>query len=225
MQRRDFLSLPLIAASASVLPGRAQAHSMPASVSKGAAPRGPASRVLTRVVTASGAFTIMVDKAVAPITVANYLAYVDRQWLDNGQVYRVVTARNQPAGTEHRIQVVQWGMNLPDDRKPPLPAIQHETTQMTGLRHVDGTVSMARGAPGTAATEFFICLGDQPELDFGGHRNPDGQGFAAFGQVVQGMSVVRAIYKLALAPGQTGKDQLLRRPIPVRSVRRIAPAK
>ncbi|MFX6040711.1 peptidylprolyl isomerase, partial [Acinetobacter baumannii] len=81
------------------------------------------------------------------------------------------------------------------DEAPPLrPAIAHETTKQTGLRHRDGTVSMARGAPGTATAEFFICLGDQPELDFGGRRNPDGQGFAAFGQVVQGMGVVRALH-------------------------------
>ena len=71
--------------------------------------------------------------------------------------------------------------------------IRHETTRETGLRHLDGVISMARMGPGTANTEIFICIGDQPELDFGGKRNPDGQGFGAFGRVVEGMEVVRRI--------------------------------
>lgn len=67
---------------------------------------------------------------------------------------------------------------------------------MSGLRHVDGAISMARGAPGSASSEFFICIGDQPELDAGGRRNPDGQGFAAFGRVVSGMDVARRIQRM-----------------------------
>ncbi|MCY4752819.1 peptidylprolyl isomerase [Pelomonas aquatica] len=82
------------------------------------------------------------------------------------------------------------------------------------MRHRDGTVSMARGAPGTAAAEFFVCIGDQPELDYGGHRNPDGQGFAAFGRVVQGMEVVRALHARA------GAKQWLRTPIAIGPVQR-----
>jgi peptidyl-prolyl cis-trans isomerase A (cyclophilin A) len=99
---------------------------------------------------------------------------------------------------------------------PPLPPIAHETTQQTGLRHLDGTVSMARAQPGTATAEFFVCIGAQPALDFGGGRNPDGQGFAAFGRVVEGMDVVRALH----ARGEA--DQYLARPIAIRSVRRLA---
>ena len=76
-----------------------------------------------------------------------------------------------------------------------LPPIPHETTQQTGLRHADGTLSMARNEPGTASSEFFICVGDQPELDFGGKRNPDGAGFAAFGKVLAGLDVVRKIHQ------------------------------
>jgi peptidyl-prolyl cis-trans isomerase A (cyclophilin A) len=53
---------------------------------------------------------------------------------------------------------------------------------------------MARDGPDTATSEFFICVGDQKELDFGGRRNPDGQGFAAFGKVIDGMDVVRRIH-------------------------------
>ena len=107
-------------------------------------------------------------------------------------------------------------MNRPDDQAPPLPPIVHETTRQTGLRHLDGTVSMARAQPGSATAEYFVCIGDQPELDFGGGRNPDGLGFAAFGRVVEGMDVVRALH----ARGEA--DQYLAQPIRVRSVRRVA---
>jgi peptidyl-prolyl cis-trans isomerase A (cyclophilin A) len=171
--------------------------------------------VLTRVATPLGPFVIEVDPAVAPITVANYLAYVDQHLLERAWVYRLVTLDNQTPTTPHKIEVVQWGLNLPDDAPPLLPAIAHESTQQSGLRHRDGTVSMARGEPGTAAAEFFICIGDQPELDFGGRRHPDGLGFAAFGQVVQGMEVVRALHAKA------GVQQWLKDPIPIGPVRRI----
>ena len=202
MHRRQLLTLPALALVA--------AHQ-----ARAQAPAGP---VLTRVDTALGAFVIAVDPARAAVTVANYLAYVDQRWLDGGKVYRIVTSANQPADTPHKIQVVQWGMDLPDGKEPPLPGIEHETTQQSGLLHRNGTVSMARSALGTAASEYFICIGDQPELDFGGRRNPDGQGFAAFGQVVEGMAVVQAIYRKAQA------EQYLKTPIVVRTVRRLAVA-
>lgn len=176
--------------------------------------RANGTAVRTRVDTPLGPFVVEVDTAVAPLTVANYLAYVDRHLLDKAWVYRLVSLANQPQNA-HKIEVVQWGLNLPDDAKPLLPAIAHETTQQTGLRHRDGTISMARGAPGTATAEFFICIGDQPELDFGGRRNPDGQGFAAFGQVVQGMDVVRALHAKA------GAEQWLKAPIAIGPVRRV----
>jgi len=172
--------------------------------------------VLTEVRTGLGHFVIATDPRHAPLTVANYLAYVDGRHLDQGQVYRIVTQANQPPQTAHRIEVVQWGMNTPDDQPAPFPPIAHETTQQTGLRHLDGTVSMARNGPGTATAEFFICIGAQPELDFGGRRNPDGQGFAAFGQVVSGMNVVRAIHARGRADTQT-----IEPPITVLQVRRI----
>lgn len=198
MRRRQLLTLPLCCALAS----------RPVS----AATPGV---VLTRVETALGAFVIAVDPAVAPVTVANYLAYVDGRHLDGGSVYRVVTLANQPPGTKHRIEVVQWGMNLPDDRPAPLPPIPLETTRQTGLRHLDGMVSMARSTPGSATAEFFVCVGDQPELDFGGGRQPDGQGFAAFGRVVEGRAVVAALH----ARGEA--QQILSAPVPVRSVTRV----
>ena len=198
MQRRHLLALPALLA--------AQARSAGAD-----AP----TTVRTRVDTALGTFVVAVDPRVAPVTCANYLAYVDGHHLDGGSVYRIVTRANQTPETKHKIEVVQWGMNLPDDQPAPLPPIAHETTRQTGLRHLDGTVSMARNAPGTASTEFFICIGDQPELDFGGRRNPDGQGFAAFGRVVDGMAVVTALH----ARGQA--QQFLAEPVRVLSVRRL----
>lgn len=193
MQRRHLLSL-------ATLPLLAQAAPAP---------------VRTRVDTPLGPFVVEVDPAAAPITAANYLAYVDRHLLDAAWVYRLVTLANQAPDTAHKIEVVQWGLNLPDDAPPRLPAIAHETTRQTGLRHKDGTISMARGAPGTATAEFFICIGDQPALDFGGLRNPDGQGFAAFGQVVQGMDVVRALHARA------GAEQWLKAPIAIGPVQRV----
>jgi peptidyl-prolyl cis-trans isomerase A (cyclophilin A) len=197
MQRRHLLTWPPVAAL-SALPTLARAAT-----------------VLTRVDTALGHFVIAVDPMVAPVTVANYLAYVDARHLDGGSVYRLVTLANQPPETRHKIEVVQWGMNTPDDKPAPFAPIVHETTKQTGLRHRDGTVSMARNGPGTATAEYFICIGDQPELDFGGGRNPDGQGFAAFGQVVEGMAVVRALH----ARGEA--KQFLPQPIPVQRVRRV----
>ena len=200
MQRRQLLTLPALA----LVAGQSTRAQTPA---------GP---VRTRVDTPLGVFVIAVDPARAPVTVANYLAYVDQRWLDGGKVYRIVTPANQPPDTPHKIEVVQWGMDLPEGKAPPLPPIDHETTHQSGLLHHNGSVSMARSTPGTAASEYFICIGDQPELDFGGRRNPDGQGFAAFGQVVEGMAVVLAIYRKAQA------EQYLRTPIVVRSVRRLA---
>jgi peptidyl-prolyl cis-trans isomerase A (cyclophilin A) len=172
--------------------------------------------VRTRVVTELGAIVIEVHTDVAPLTVANYLAYVDRKLLDKASVYRLVTLANQPPDTPHKIEVVQWGLNLPDGQASPLAPIAHESTQLTGLRHLDGTVSMARAQPGTAASEFFFCVGAQPALDFGGGRNPDGQGFAAFGRVVSGIAVVRALHSKAQA------QQFLSQPIAIRSVRRTS---
>ena len=90
--------------------------------------------------------------------------------------------------------MVQGGRN-PEAAADPFAPIPLERTSETGILHTDGAISMARGGPDTATHSFFICIGDQPSLDFGGMRNPDGQGFAAFGRVVTGMDVVRAIHE------------------------------
>lgn len=132
-------------------------------------------------------------KKKAPITATNFLRYVKEERLKDAVFYRVVTMDNQP-NDKVKIQVVQGG--LFDENHPNLlPPIAHETTAQTGVRHKNGTLSMARWGPGTATCEFSICVGDQPELDFKGKRNPDGQGFAAFGRVSSGMDVVRKIHR------------------------------
>jgi len=127
----------------------------------------------------------------APVTSLNFLRYVDAGLFDNTCFYRVVRFDNQPKDSV-RIEVIQGGRY--DNEDNGFPPIIHETTEMTGIRHRNGTVSMARSTPGSATSEFFICVGDQPELDFGGKRNPDRQGFAAFGKVIKGMDVVRQIH-------------------------------
>jgi peptidyl-prolyl cis-trans isomerase A (cyclophilin A) len=171
-----------------------------------AAPENP--RILIR--TEMGDIVVEVDAARAPVTAANFLRYVDAGLYDGSTFHRTVTPANQPDNAV-RIEVIQGGQ-LPADKE--FPPIAHETTAVTGLKHVDGAISMARGKPGTAASSFFICINDQPELDFGGRRNPDGQGFAAFGRVVRGLDVVRAIQRLP------ARGQALTPPVKIISVRR-----
>ena len=157
----------------------------------------PPARV--RLETAMGTIDIEVDHR-APVTAANFLRYVERGDYDGGRFHRTVRDGNQPGKTV-LIEVVQAGRD-PASGRPELPPIALERTSVTGLRHVDGAVSMARDGPDSATSDFFICVGDQPELDFGGRRNPDGQGFAVFGRVVAGMDVVRLIHR-SPADGQS----------------------
>ena len=160
-----------------------------------------------------GKIVLEIDTIHAPVTASNFLSLVDRNVYQNACFYRVVRLDNQPQSPV-KIEVIQGG--LKDDEKiEAYPPITHETTQKTGLKHRDGTISMARNQPGTASTEFFICINDQPELDFGGQRNPDGQGFAAFGQVVEGMAVVRQIQQ------QADDGQSLSKPVEIYSIIRI----
>jgi peptidyl-prolyl cis-trans isomerase A (cyclophilin A) len=130
----------------------------------------------------------------APVTSNNFLRYVDEGRFEGAAFYRVVHLDNQPEN-DVKIEVIQGGLGF-EEQRGALPPIGHETTEATGILHRDGVVSMARDQPGTAGSELFICIGEQPELDFGGRRNPDGQGFAAFGRVVSGMEVVRRIQRL-----------------------------
>ena len=131
----------------------------------------------------------------APKTVGAFLSYVDSGFYKNGSFYRVLNENNQPSGSGSRQADPGWYLadgseeGRSDTRYPP-----RDDGQQTHILHTDGTISMARTTPGTAGTEFFICLGDQPGYDYGGADSPDGQGFAAFGKVVKGMEVVKAIY-------------------------------
>ena len=138
-----------------------------------------------------GDIVMELDAAHAPITTANFLKYVNAGMYNGGEFHRTVTLENQPQNNV-KIQVIQGG--IPADReKDAFAPIALERTSQTGLKHKDGTISMARDIPDSAISDFFICIGDQPELDFGGKRNPDGQGFAAFGKVIRGMDIVRKI--------------------------------
>lgn len=149
----------------------------------------------------------------APVTARNFLRYVDENRFHGAYFYRTVTLHNQP-DTDIKIEVIQGGIGFIESELR-LPAIEHETTRKSHIRHWDGAVSMARAEPGTADSEFFICIGDQPELDFGGKRNPDGQGFAAFGRVIVGMETVR---KIQIQPAVA---QMLTRSVHILQIRRV----
>jgi len=156
--------------------------------------------VRVRVQTELGDIVIEVDPVRAPLTTANFLKYVDGGHYDGGVFHRTVKMDNQPESTV-KIEVIQAGVN-PDRAKEGFAAIPLERTSVTGILHKDGVVSMARGAPDSATSGWFVCINDQPSLDFGGNRNPDGQGFAAFGRVITGMDVVR---KIQAAPSSTNR--------------------
>lgn len=146
-----------------------------------------------------GNIEVELDAKAAPITVSNFLRYAHERLYNDGLFFRTVTLANQP-NDKVKIQVLQAEAN-PDAKREFYPPIPLERTRDTGLRHLDMMLSMARDGPDTARDNFFICIGDQSELDFGGKRNPDGQGFAVFGKVVQGMDLVRRIHALP-ADGQ-----------------------
>lgn len=169
--------------------------------------------VRVKIETDKGDIEVELDPAKAPGTVANFLKYVDGKFYDGGRFHRTVTPDNQP-GNKVKIEVVQAGVN-PEKAKDEFKAIKLERTKDTGLTHKDGTISMARSGPDTATGDFFICIGDQPELDFGGKRNPDGQGFAAFGRVTKGLSVVK---KIQSSPA---KQQALDPPVTIKKIVRL----
>ena len=149
--------------------------------------------------TEKGSIEIQLDAHHAPLTTANFLKYVDGGFYDGGVVNRAVRPDNT-VRHDVEIQVIQFQSD-PRRRREEFPPVPLERTSTTGLRHVDGAVSMARNGPDTATASFSIVIGDQPEMDFGGKRNPDAQGFAVFGRVVDGWEVVKKIHE-----SPTGKD-------------------
>jgi peptidyl-prolyl cis-trans isomerase A (cyclophilin A) len=156
-----------------------------------------------------GSIEAVLDSARAPITVTNFLRYVDAKLFDDARFFRAVRMDNQPTDSV-KIEVIQ-AARARSAGAPDFSPIPLERTSITGIRHLDGTLSMARSGPDTGTSSFSIVISDQPQMDFGGHRNPDGQGFAAFGRVTSGMDVVRKI--------QSGPVDAQRLVTPVRIVR------
>jgi peptidyl-prolyl cis-trans isomerase A (cyclophilin A) len=152
----------------------------------------------------------------APKTAGAFLSYVDSGLFKNASFYRVLSEDNQPSGSGAS-KLIQGGIWQTNNAKAAaIPGIPHETTQQTHILHTDGVISLARTAPGTASTEFFICVGDQPGFDYGGANNPDGQGYAAFGKVAKGMDVVRTIYDYAAR--SAGYGQTMSPGIPITDI-------
>ncbi len=168
-----------------------------------------------------GEIEIAVDTTHAPVSAGSFLEFVDRGLYEGASFYRTVRPDNDNGSPI--ISVIQGGVQDPSISLPP---VAHETTEDTGILHTDGVVSLARSEPGTASgAAFFICIGDQPSLDFGGTRNPDRQGFAAFGRVLSGMDVVHAIHRedaSAASDSDYTKGQILTRPIRIRAARRVS---
>jgi len=157
-------------------------------VSLAAAQAAPVQVVLE---TGLGSIVAEIDVVKAPATAQNFLRYVDGKFYDGGMVNRAVRPDNT-VRHDVEIQVIQFQID-PARRREQFPPIAMERTSVTGLRHVNGALSMARSGPDTATASFSIVIGDQPEMDFGGKRNADGQGFAVFGRVVSGMDIVAKI--------------------------------
>jgi peptidyl-prolyl cis-trans isomerase A (cyclophilin A) len=154
----------------------------------------------------------------APISVANFLRYADDGYFNNTSFYRAVRYENDNGSP--KIEVIQGGIG---DGERAYPMIRHESTNISGLKHLDGTLSMSRGAVDTATSDFFICIGDQSGLDYGASRNSDGLGFAAFGRVTSGMDIVRKIHQMPSdkpTDNSYVKGQLINNPIIIKTIQR-----
>jgi peptidyl-prolyl cis-trans isomerase A (cyclophilin A) len=212
-----FALLPL----AALLAGAALAQTTPPAPPPAASPPStapapqPAATVQVTLTTSEGPIVLVLEKDKAPITTANFLHYVDTKRFDGTTFYRAVKV--QPG-----FGLVQGGIN--QDPKKAFPPIKHEPTTQTGLTHADGTISMARRAPGTAQGDFFIMVGASNGMDANPGASGDNQGYAAFGHVVQGMDLVRKLLeaptdpKKGAAAGMTG--QILAAPIKILTARR-----
>ncbi|QTH20748.1 peptidylprolyl isomerase [Rhizorhabdus wittichii] len=209
----------------SALPALAQETAPPAAAPAPAAPpAAPAPKPATvqvSILTSEGPILLELEKERAPITTSNFLRYADTKRFDNTTFYRAVAVPNAP-----ELGLVQGGIKF--DPKKVLPGIAHEPTTKTGLKHVDGTISMGRNAPGTAAGDFFIVVGDMTYMDANPSAPGDNLGYAAFGHVVEGMDVVKKILAAPRSPtlGEgVMKGQMLAAPIKIISVRRVAAPK
>ena len=180
--------------------------------------------VVVRVETTLGSFDIAVDVKRAPITAANFLKYVDAGLYTNGRFHRVTRPDNYKAAPPDRpmMELIQGGLG-PEAKGKSFPPIPLERTSVTGIKHVAGVVSMARGEADTATAEFFVLLDDQPSLDFGGKRFPDAQGAAAFGRVIAGLDVVRKIQQQPVRTGEGQNPQSLVEPVTIARIIRVKP--
>ena len=160
-----------------------------------------------------GNITMEIDVVKAPVTGENFLKYVDGKFYDGGVINRAVRPDNT-VRKDVEIQVIQFQIN-PARRREQLPPIRMESTRETGLSHISGALSMARSGPDTATASFSIPIGDQPEMNFGGKRNADGQGFAVFGRVIAGMDVVSKIHKSPTGTTGAYRTETLDPPIKV----------
>ncbi len=160
--------------------------------------------------TSEGDITLEVNLARAPVTAATFLRYVDQRRYDGATFYRAM-----PGGPGRGL--IQAGV----DHRRRLPPIAHEPTSRTGLSHVDGAVSIARDAPGTATADITFMLGNMTYLDAGG---VDRDGYAVFARVVDGMDVVRRIHAAPTAPTEgegAMRGQMLSPRIRIVSARRV----
>ena len=181
-----------------------------------ATPQSPVTVVFE---TELGNIVMEVDVAHAPVSAANFLKYVDGKFYDGGQFHRATRPDNYTPAPPDKpaMEIIQARIN-PERRREGFDPIPLERTSVTGLKHVVGTVSMARTPQADSArSDFFICLDDQPSLDFGGKRFDDGQGGGAFGRVVKGMDVVRKIQQ------QPVEKQALTPPVTITRMSRIKP--
>jgi len=178
--------------------------------------QGAGAPVTVIIETSAGTIEVTIDPARAPVSAANFLRYVDARMYDGGRFHRAVRLDNQ-VRKDVLIEVIQGGRD-PEKAKTEkgFGPIALERTSVTGLKHVDGAISMARGATAdSASSDFFLCVGAQPALDFGGARAADGQGFAAFGRVTSGMDVVRKIQA-----GATNNSEALLAPVVISRIYR-----
>lgn len=211
-RRFALLALPALLALTAATPPRARP-----------APAPLPDLVMVTLTTELGPIELELDHKHAPISVANFVRYVDQRRFDSVVFYRVMRLAwgEQPNG------LVQAGPR--GDPKRMLRGIAHEPTSQTGLLHKAGSLSMARFAPGTATGDFSILVSDQPGLDADpASADADRRaGYAVFGRVSKGMDVVRKIFDAAINPALGEgfmKGQMIARPVRVITARRSIPS-
>jgi len=202
MRRRDMIGGTLALGATAALPSKAADTGL----------------VRVRMVTGKGAIVLDLDAEHAPLTVKNFLRYIDLKKLDNSVFYRAMPNGNDAQGNPRGL--IQGG-----DSRRALPPVALEPTSQTGLSNVDGTITLVRGKDRDSGRgDFFICVGDMTFLNAGGGGTDDNLGFAAFGHVVEGMDVVRAIFTSPTSPAEgegAMKGEMLSPRIPIITTRRV----